>query len=502
MVDQIDNAAEAEQPQPKKSHGGPGPGKTWRERRLDAKEKTHQTLDIVEQLEAVRELRYQQIRTLVLEHRRFDVLAKYVLGYDPQPFHLRMIHFIRDHDEGMVLAWRGAAKTSYCTITQAIGEFLCNPNIRILFASDACDQAKTFLREVKNHLERNEEFRAIFGDLVTGSGRWSENEIVVNTRTSHAKEATITCSGMDTILPGRHFDLIISDDLVTEENSQTLGQRVKTHDYYYKTLLPCLAMPHGRMYVIGTRWHDEDLYGWLLEEDYKDATLTIGVLDEDTDESVWPEVFPTARMHRIRKGNLSAFELQYMLRAGKALGGIFTPDHFDYYDGEPGDVFKWQGCDPAVSQRDEACFFAHVSIGISREPRRVYLLDFAELKLVFPDQLSFMATRFDRHPDTIRLVVESNAFQLAVSQQMKRDYPHIPVYPSFTLHDKVARANQLAALLGVKGILIRRDHHKFLRSLCALPKSGRWDLFDAFYIAVNQGLRGVRRKRRGNVGLI
>lgn len=460
------------------------------------------TVDILAHLKQAKEQRRAQIRKLVVEHRRFDVLARYVLGLDPQPHHLRMMDFISTHTEGMVLGWRGAAKTKYCTITQAIGEIVCDPDVTILFASNAADQSKLFLTEVKNHLQKNEELRAIFGDFHTGAERWTDTEIRVAGRRSLEKESTIMCAGMDTVLPSRHFRLIIADDLVTDENSSTAGQRQKVHDYFYRTLLPCCAMPDGRMFIVGTRWHDEDLYGWLLEEDYKDSSITIPVLDDD-DQSVWPEVFPTARMHRIRKGNLGAFELQYMCRSGKSLGGIITPDHFDYYDELPADVFVWQGVDPAISQQDQNANFAHVTVAIDKARKRPWLVDFVDKKMVFPEQVTYIVKQFDLHPEAVRVVVESNAYQLALAQQLKADGPHVPVLPRWTIRDKVARANQLAGVVGEKGIMIRRHHHRFLRSLCAVPKSGRWDLFDAFYIAVMQGLKGARRRRRGErVGLI
>ena len=120
-----------------------------------------------------RQLRYDQIRELVTVHRRFDVLAKYVLGYDPQPHHVAMLAFQDETPEGMILGFRGAAKTTYCTIARSIGEILCNPDVRILFASDAADQAKTFLREVKQHFESNETLRDIFGDFVIGAKVWA-----------------------------------------------------------------------------------------------------------------------------------------------------------------------------------------------------------------------------------------------------------------------------------------------------------------------------------------
>jgi phage terminase large subunit-like protein len=99
-------------------------------------------------------------------------------------------------------------------------------------------------------------------------------------------------------------------------------------------------------------------------------------------------------------------------------------------------------------------------------------------------------------------VIESNAFQLAASQLMRANYPEVPVQPRATLKDKTVRANQLATVVGPGGIHVRRHHHKFVRHMCALPNGAHDDMFDAFDLAVSQGLRGARKRRRAEPGLI
>lgn len=448
-------------------------------------------------LHDINEQENELIRKLVLEHKRIDVLCKYVLDATMEPpfwFHMELMEFQQKNPESLILAFRGSRKTSYLTIARAIFEILLNPNVRILFAADATDQAKTFLRGVKAHFERNEKLREIFGDYITGAPKWADGEIIVNRRRSFAKEPTISTCGSETTLPGRHYDVIIADDLVTEENSSTPGQREKIKNFYYKTLLPCLE-PEGKMWVIGTRWNEEDLYGWLAKNDYEGSTFVFGILDETTDESVWEEKFATKRMHRIRKGNLAAFELQWMCRSGVGMGGIFNEHHFEEYTVLPDSVFKWQGVDLAIGQKNHNDFFAHVTIAISKVTKEVYLLAFREAKMQFPAQVRFIASRFNDFPDAVRVGIEANAYQIALTQQVKHDYPDIPVCPIYTLKDKVARAQQLAQIATDKPIKVLPQHHKFVRRLCSFP-NGPKDLFDAFDIAVSMGLRGVRKKRR------
>lgn len=206
-----------------------------------------------EQYEKISEQLNGLYRDLVMDEYRIDVLVEMILGFKPEPHHIQMMEWQTTYQEGLLLGWRGAAKTTFCTVARCLFEILHNPDIRILIVSDATDQAKIMLRQIKSHLKSNEKFISVFGDWTTGASLWSETEITVNRRKAHHGEPTVMVAGIGTALPSRHFDLIIADDLVTEDNSQTEGQRQKVHDYFYKTLFPTLESPYGRLYAIGTR---------------------------------------------------------------------------------------------------------------------------------------------------------------------------------------------------------------------------------------------------------
>ena len=231
-----------------------------------------ESLPILEKLETVREQRHAEIRKLVLQEGRIDILAEEVLGYAPHWHHLEMMDFQDALDECLILAWRGAAKTTYLTITRCIFEILRDPNTSILIASAASGQAQDILRGIKRQFMQNLELRAIFGDYVTGAEQWSETAITIPQRTDYGiKEPTIFAVGTETALPSRHFKIVILDDVVKEENSQTAAQREKLQVWFYKTLLPCKARPDGKLWVLGTRYHQDDLYGYLQQEDYRNA---------------------------------------------------------------------------------------------------------------------------------------------------------------------------------------------------------------------------------------
>lgn len=208
---------------------------------------------LAESIAHVRTLRREILRREVIDNGRIDLLATEVLGYDLRPFHRRLLAFQDAVDEACLqLAPRGYGKSTVLTIARIVFEILRNPDIRILIASNTQLQAEVFLREIKSHLAHNDRLVETFGRFQDES-KWDLREILVKPRKSTAKESTVTCVGVGGPVASRHYDLILADDIVDEENARTEGQRDKVRTWYYKTLLPCLE-PDGRLFMVGTRY--------------------------------------------------------------------------------------------------------------------------------------------------------------------------------------------------------------------------------------------------------
>lgn len=456
-------------------------------------------------LDQATEEEYELIRELVLEQGNLAVLSEYVLGDKPFPHHKSMIAWQDYNRQGLLLAWRGAGKSVYVTKARAILEILRNPDIRILICSDALEQAKGLLRGIKSHFEKNERFRAIFGDWVTGAPTWTDTLITVNRRKAHYSEPTITCAGVKTSLPSRHFDLILADDLVTMDNSRTEGERKRIHDYYYQTLYPTLD-PHGRLYVIGTRWHRDDLYGWLQKNDHKASHLVLGVMDESGDEPVsrWPQQFPMTMLENFQRASVEAFELQMMCRESVGVGEIFSDFMFIIDDGPwPNDTNRWQGVDLAIGQKDHHDKFAHVTIDMQVQTMNTYLQHYFLDRKTFPQQVAFLKTMYERFPTTRGIVVETNAYQQALPQQVLKEFPGLPIIGRNTKYDKITRAQQLAMFLAQRPCYVRSENREFVKLLLGFPSlKGSKDAFDAFFIAHSKARVGKKKRRHRPVGLI
>lgn len=154
---------------------------------------------------------------------------------------------------------RGCLKSSIACVAYPIWRLIRNPNLRILIDSELYTNSCTFLRQIKLNLE-SPIFEILFGRFK--SRVWNESEILINQRTSKHKEASITVGGIGTTKVGQHYDIIIADDMNSPKNSNTPENAEKVVDHYKYNL--SILEPDGEYVIIGTRYSDSDLIGYIL----------------------------------------------------------------------------------------------------------------------------------------------------------------------------------------------------------------------------------------------
>jgi hypothetical protein len=247
-----------------------------------------------------------------------------LLEYQVAKHHQKILDYIRrdNNDRSLILAPRGAGKSSIVSIVFVLWLLLNNPDLRILIVSNSQSQATGFLREIKQHCEQNRKLSFLFGNMI--GNKWSEIEINLGTKKTVSKEANVSAYGIFGALIGKHFDVIIMDDIVDQEIANSPTQRTKLEAWVNMTLMPMLE-PKGKIIVIGTRYHTSDLYGKLVKNRYKDSHIRIKAIDENGN-SYWPNYFPIDILNEIKDeiGSL-VFEAQYQNNPHDLHGGIFKP---------------------------------------------------------------------------------------------------------------------------------------------------------------------------------
>ena len=454
------------------------------------------------------------IRRQVLKHNRIDILAGVILKTQLQPFHLAMLRYQFSHPQNLQMAFRGAGKTTSCTVTKTIHLLLKNPNLRILLASKTQGNAEGFLKEVKNHFESNQDLIEVFGEYYDPRKvtKWDNREIEVLPRSIPNKEASVTCVGVDSTIVSKHYDVIISDDLVDEENSRTKAQRDKTRTWYYQTLDPTLEPPtndvehRGEHHHLGTRYHYDDMWGHLIANELKDHHQIIPALDA-AGRSPWPEKFPPRYfLEKRKKAGLIIFNAQMQCDTEAMKGEIFQYDDCQQIGEDvwpnKAELQIYMGVDLAIGEDETNDKFAIVVIGVTRDRTAFYVMDYFEGQLRFKAQTAKIIDWAEKW-DPIRIGIETNAYQAAQYQNVKEARPDVRLKGIKTDKDKVTRAWKLSALFEDKKMYFRRNQATLIEHMVLFPNHKHDDLFDAFELAVRASrLKRRRRGRETEPGLI
>lgn len=192
---------------------------------------------------------------------------KKILGYDlmQRKPHEEVAKFIQQvamtDKEGLILEPRGSFKTTQITQGFVVWLLACvDVNLRILLDSAVLQNSIDNLRVIKAHFEQNQKLRYLFGDMV--GSYWVTEELTVKTRTrTDLKEPSVRCASVERVQVGPHYDVIVCDDLVDKLNSKTHDGRQSLIEHF--KLLYSLLEPGGVIVVAGTRWHYDDLYGFI-----------------------------------------------------------------------------------------------------------------------------------------------------------------------------------------------------------------------------------------------
>lgn len=179
---------------------------------------------------------------------------------------------VQKNPNGYLDLWaREHYKSTIITIGLSIMNVLENPNITIGILSHTRPIAKAFLRQIKREWENNQLLQYYFPHIrppeksEARTRTWSEDQGVIVKRDGNPKEATIEAWGLVDGQPtGKHFSLLIYDDVVTLESVNTPEQIKKTTDAWRLSLN--LGSRNGHLRMIGTRYHATDTYHLIMEQ--------------------------------------------------------------------------------------------------------------------------------------------------------------------------------------------------------------------------------------------
>lgn len=255
-----------------------------------------------------------------------------------------------------------------------------NPAKSIVCATYAQDLADDFGRKVRNQVVDGM-FKEVFPACQISEDSASASRI--NTVQHGAYYAV----GVGGALTGRGAHVLLIDDPHKDRaDAESLTMRKRVKEWYQSTAYTRL-MDNGAVIVMMTRWHEDDLAGWLLKEHGDEGWE---VLKIPAEPAPWPERYPEEELKRIRRmigpREWSALYMQEPIPGG---GGEFRREWAKYYrDRTIGDdMNKYILVDPAGEQRKDRDndYTAIWVIGLNSDGN-YYVLDMVRDRLNLSDR--------------------------------------------------------------------------------------------------------------------
>jgi predicted phage terminase large subunit-like protein len=303
-------------------------------------------------------------------------------GFEPAAHHLLLIDKLEavtrgEIDRLAVFMPPGAAKSTYASILFSPWYLGNHPDHCVIAASHTSELAEKWGRRVRNLLSEH--------SLVLGTALAADSQAAGRWETDSGGE--YFAAGVGGAIAGRRADLVVIDDPVrSREDADSELIRDKTWDWYKSDLYTRLK-PGGRIVLIQTRWHEDDLAGRLLADmaaggDKWDVISLPAIAESDdplgrrVGEALWPEWESGDELARKRRAvGPRDWSALYQQRPAPEDGDYFKAEWLKPYEQVPArqTLRIYGGSDYAVTA-DGGDYTVHAVIGLDPE-ERPYLLD-------------------------------------------------------------------------------------------------------------------------------
>jgi predicted phage terminase large subunit-like protein len=384
----------------------------------------------------------------------------------------------------------GSAKSTYTSVLFP-GFFLANlPEASVISASHTSELAERWGRRVRNLVAEHAQTLGInLRSDTQAAGRWELES-----------GGGYLAVGVGQAVVGYRADLIVIDDPVRgrEEAYSEVSRRSVWE--WYNTELRTRLRPGGRIVLIMTRWHDDDLAGRLLAEAEKGGekfeVLALPAVAEEDDpigrkpgELLWADDpnYNYAAFLKQEQATQSPlnFSALFQQRPSPETGEFFLSEWLRPYETVPDlrELRTYGASDYAVTSRG-GDYTVHVIVGID-PGGRLYLLDLWRGQTspdIWVERMLDLGIKWK----PICWGEESGQIKSSVGpfidrRQRERKIPlYRRVFP--TKGDKQARAQSIRALMALRGLYVPPKaswYAAFQQELLRFPAHKHDDQVDA-----------------------
>jgi len=363
-----------------------------------------------------------------------------------------------------------------------------HPQGEVIIASYNQSQARKMARSVRLAFDREAHRRMMppcswdvdSADVLQLSGK-------LNGRPS------LIAAGVGSGITGSGADLLIIDDPIKDmADAESATMRDKVAEWYASTAFTRLS-PGGKVLMVATRWHHDDLIGRTLADSPEGwESLTLPAISEDG-RALWPERYPLESLEAIRRAVGSrVFEALYQGRPTPLEGGLFKRNWIRYGERFPDHARRVRYWDKAATSgggdwtvgvlmaEDEGRYCVEDVVRLQGSPQEVQARVRATAEMDGWD----VSVRMEQEPGSSGVdVIDLYARRILQGYDFRAEK---------VTGDKATRANGLAAAMEAGNVdLVRAGWNRDLvDEMCEFPLGEHDDQVDAMSGAFRELSRG------------
>ncbi|MFA6041824.1 MAG: phage terminase large subunit, partial [Methylophilus sp.] len=283
--------------------------------------------------------------------------------------------------------------------------------------------------------------------------------------------------------------MLIDDPVKSKEEADSEAYRDRVW-YWFSVDMYTRLEPGGKLIIIMTPWHEDDLYGRIMQSEFaKDFTVVKlpaeaeegDVLGREIGVPLCPDRFNTKALADIKSVLGNDYYALYQLRPSAQEGNIFNVKHFvDYEFPYPTIEYIVQFWDTAFKEGEDNDYSVCVTFGIIKS--NIFIIDVFRDRLPFPElKRKSQELALYYNPDVI--LVEDAASGQSLAQELRTlTLNVIGIKPTEIGRDKVARANLIVDMIKQGRVAIPKIcvwRSVFLNELAMFPNGKHDDIVDA-----------------------